>query len=120
VTFDLRYKEEGVLSERGLEQGVPLERLPAWFRDEPAVLGGLDLYLAAYWDLATERPVGQSIGPIPTSKIREYGSRIGLSFPMIEVLVGVIRRADSAHLEWMREDFKKQKATEVAKRKGGD
>lgn len=53
------------------------------------------LYFAAWNDLSTERPIGFGEGPIPHSKIADYGSHyIGLEGDHLEFFITVIRKVD--------------------------
>ena len=61
--------------------------------------------MRAFWELSTERQFGQDfMGPIPWSKIVDYGTSKMLSDRMIEVFVQVMRSLDEAFLKWQRED----------------
>lgn len=84
-------------------------QLPKWFREQPAQHRGDDFYMRAFSELATERQFGQVIGPIPWSKIVEYGSRKGLDDVMIDVLVVAVREMDEAWLAHQREQQQKAK-----------
>lgn len=91
-----------------IERGVPYERLPRWYRDEPEQLRGDDVYLRAFWDLSSERQMGFSIGPIPHSKILEHAGRIGLTGTLERGFVQILRALDRAYLEWVGEQSKRQ------------
>lgn len=86
-----------------LEQRRP----PDWFEEEPQLAPGEDFFLRAFFNLSTERQIGWASGPIPHSRVVEYGVRSGLEEATIEILVHVIRRMDQAYLEWLAEQRKK-------------
>ena len=77
--------------------------LPDWYLEEPQLLPGEDVYLSAFFSLSTERQLGWSTGPIPDSKIFEYGERLGFDEAMIDLLRSVIRHLDKAFLDWTAE-----------------
>lgn len=114
MTYDLRYQKEGAQFEELLSRGVPMERLAQWFREEPQLRPGDEFYLRAFWELSTERPVGAVVGVIPQSKIKEYASQLGLEDHMIGVLCRVIRKMDTAYLDWSRLEAEKQRKTAAA------
>lgn len=64
---------------------------------------GDHVYLAAFWELSTERTYGQYLGPIPWSKIVFYGERLGLSETMMPAFTRIIRELDEAFLSDVRE-----------------
>ncbi len=66
---------------------------------QPILQANLVAYLDAFYELDTERAHGQVPGPIPWSRIVEYGSRYGFD---IEELVFFIRQMDDAHLHKVR------------------
>lgn len=79
---------------------------------------GDDFWLSAFWELSTERQFGHVIGPIPNSKVADYGFRRGLSPGMIRVLETVIRELDEHWLKWQRdEQRRKTEATRGPKHK---
>lgn len=72
--------------------------------EEPAVHRGDDFYLRAFWELSSERQFGHAIGPIPWSKIVQYGERRKLDDAMMLVFEHVMRILDEAYLRWQRDD----------------
>jgi len=66
--------------------------------------------MRAFWELSTERQFGQIIGPIPNSKVVQYGYRHGLNPGMIAVLETVIRELDEKWLGWQREEQRQRNA----------
>jgi len=64
--------------------------------------------MRAFWELSSERQFGTCIGPIPWSKILEYGERKGLDYSMLAVFERVVRDLDEAYLEWQRDDQKRR------------
>lgn len=67
--------------------------------------------MRAFWELSSERQFGHVIGPIPNSKIADYGYRRGLNPGMIAVLETVIRELDEHWLAWQREEQKRHTET---------
>ena len=72
---------------------------PDWYLDEPPLQRGDDFYIRAFHALCTERQFGSAIGPIPWSKIMDYGQRVGLDPVMMSVFESVIYALDEAWLE---------------------
>lgn len=64
--------------------------------------------MRAFWELSTERQFGHVIGPIPNSRIVEYGYRHGLNRGMLHVLETVIRELDEHWLSWQRDEQKRR------------
>lgn len=67
--------------------------------------------MRAFWELSSERHFGNVIGPIPNSKVADYGWRHGLNPAMIGVLETVIRELDEHWLEWQRDEQKRRTET---------
>ena len=75
------------------------EEAPWQFYEQPELDLQEQLYLAAWYDLSTERPVGMAEGFIPRSKIRAYGiDELGLDGDDLEFFIGVMRRIDNGYL----------------------
>jgi hypothetical protein len=74
--------------------------IPAYFYERPELDAISKYYLAAWCDLATERPViatqaGVSEGVIPRSKIKSYAEDdLGLNDEEVEFFIAVIRQVD--------------------------
>lgn len=85
------------------------QALPGWFDEEPELGAGEEFYLNSFWRLSTERPIGFAAGPIPWSKIQEYGQRAGLDSDMMAVFSDVIQAMDKTYLEWTAEEMKRQR-----------
>lgn len=79
-------------------------KLPGWYLDRPDELRGDEFYIDAFFSLSTERQFGQCIGPIPWSKIIDYGILHGLNYTMLNVFHVVLRILDEGYLEWQRDD----------------
>ena len=91
--------------------------LPQWYLEEPELLPGDVFYLEAFRSLGTERQIGVAQGPIPDSKIIDYGQRAGLDRDVIDgLLVPVIREMDTEYLEWSNEQSDREAKQ---RRKGG-
>lgn len=90
---------------------MPHERLPDWFRQEPDRDPHDAWYHQAFWDLSTERQLGFSAGPIPISRILEYGQRACFEGDMLDVFVRIIRTMDGAYLSWVRKEQESARAT---------
>jgi hypothetical protein len=82
--------------------------LPSWYLEEPPLLWPCDYFMNAFWALSTERQIGMAPGPIPWSKMVEYGRYSGLEDDMIELLVFLMRYMDTAFREWRSEQDKKR------------
>ena len=89
----------------GFEKG---REPPKWYTDEPHLSAGQAWYVKAFWDLDSERQLGMSLGRIPRTCTRKYGSEAGLCEDMIEVLWCVIQALDAAYLPWVVEQQKKE------------
>lgn len=76
---------------------------PSWYYEEPAAEPGDEFYMAAFWDLTTERPhLGMSAvpGPIPWRAIVDYAQHHGLEPDVSAAFEQVIREMDTAYLVW--------------------
>jgi len=76
---------------------------PSWYLEEPHLLPGCEFYLRAFWDLSTERQIGNTTGPIPVSQIRAYAARYQLEEQATKHLEEIIRTTDRAYLKWAAE-----------------
>jgi hypothetical protein len=80
--------------------------LPDFIKNEPELMPGLDIFLQAFWDLSTCRQMGMGLGPIPWTATREYVTILGGSEEFQEDFHYLIRRIDSAYLQWASENTK--------------
>lgn len=81
--------------------------IPERIKNAPALLLGLELYLAAWLDLSSEREIGWGEGPIPWSEVENYADRLELDEDEREELHFHIRQLDATyfkHLEHKREN----------------
>lgn len=104
MLWELRFGRDGFAIEPLLERGQPL---PQWFQDEPLLAPGEEFYLSSFFELTTERAIGWASGPIPHSKILEYGERAGLEVSTMSVFTQVIRAMDTAYLDWLAAEREK-------------
>ncbi len=56
-------------------------------------------FVDAFLELSTERSIGMSLGPIPWSKVREYGIHHGFSGSQLNDFHTIIRRMDDVYLK---------------------
>lgn len=76
------------------------------------LLPGLGRFYQAWWDLNTERQIGDfELGPIPWSAVDRYALTIGYRGLDRDYFVRVIRRTDSLYLESLA---RKREATRAA------
>jgi hypothetical protein len=93
-----------------MERGVSWEGLPQWYRNEPPISPDDEFYLAAFYELRTERPLGfGALGPIPHSKIVEYAEREELDQDLAAYFLRTIRAMDIADLKAVNEGAAKPK-----------
>jgi hypothetical protein len=75
------------------------EEAPWQFYEQPELSLQEGLYLSAWYDLSTERPIGMAEGYIPQSKIKSYGADdLALKGDDLEFFISVIRRVDNGYL----------------------
>lgn len=73
--------------------------MPPALLAKPELHGGLDWYLAAFWDLSADRPLGASgIGAIPFVAIDTWARRHGVEGDQFVRLKEVIRAADREYI----------------------
>ncbi len=108
--YDLTYQQEGWASESGQYQRARGTggRAQRFIEEEPGVERGDEFYLRAFWELSSERQFGQAIGPVPWSKIVQYGVRRNLDDAMMVVFESVVRNLDEAYLKWQRDQQKRR------------
>ena len=58
----------------------------------------MGFFLTAFYKLSTERSVGMGVGPIPWSKIVQYGRHYGFEGVSLEVFCDIIERLDSHYV----------------------
>lgn len=50
----------------------------------------MSFFLTSFYHLSTERPVGMGVGPIPWSKIIQYGEYYGFHGSSLDAFYGII------------------------------
>ena len=83
--------------------------LPQWFLDEPDLIPGVEWYFKAFWDLSTERQIGYTLGPIPASKVSEYGREHGLRDDTLVLFRDMMKELDRAYLKWVKDEQDKKR-----------
>lgn len=66
------------------------------------MLGGLDLYLQAFFELNCDRPIGMVAGPIPWTAMAAYAKYHELDTEQSEELFYFLREMDRAYLDFTR------------------
>ncbi|AMW36134.1 putative tail chaperonine protein [Xanthomonas phage XAJ2] len=56
-------------------------------------------YVQSFYELDSERSFGEVPGPIPRSKIVEYGKEVGLSGDDLEDFIYLVRAIDIGHMD---------------------
>jgi hypothetical protein len=80
---------------------------PRQFFEQPEIDPSLSLHWEAFWDLATERPIGMGVGPIPRSKMRDHvQNEIGLAGDARDRFCAVLIALDDEYLTLANETKK--------------
>lgn len=79
---------------------------------EPLLLPGSGFYLAAFWELNSDRPIGMAVAQIPFSAIDRFADRNGIEGEEFEFLVHMIRAMDAVAMAHWREDTPAQAKSE--------
>lgn len=82
--------------------------LPDRIKDAPDLELGLELYLGAFWDLDSCRPLGWAEGPIPWTVIEQYAQLNELEGEQREMLHYHVRQLDNAYLKHRHEKAKQK------------
>lgn len=72
--------------------GIPL---PKGIAKAPELFAGLEVYLAAFWELTTTRNTGMGLVPISWTAVKEYADASGLD---LDDLLYFIRSLDGAYM----------------------
>lgn len=72
-------------------------------------LPGDEFYMKAFWDLSTERQLGMGVGPIPWSRIFQYGNFYQLDEDLLDPFIQIIREMDNGYLEFQQDKKEKEK-----------
>lgn len=64
--------------------------------------------MEAFWNLNTERQIGEHVSSIPWSKIQQYADHYELGFEEAEKFHNIIRKVDDAFILKVSENAKKQ------------
>lgn len=81
------------------DKSIPEELNP------PAIPGGFESWLDAFWELGTDRSVSNGyVGPIPWASIQAYGEFLNLSADELILFKSVMRKMDSAFLKNIRKE----------------
>lgn len=89
---------ERKIIEQCMYQRLPL---PEAIQNAPDLLPGLDMYLAAFFDLTSSRQYGMSAGPIPWAVINEYCKYMSIHGQQKEDMFHYIREMDNAYLKYL-------------------
>lgn len=73
--------------------------LPDRIQNAPELELGLMLYLVAFWDLDSCRPLGYGEGPIPWTTIEQYAQLNGIEGEQCEMLHYHVRQLDNTYLK---------------------
>ena len=73
--------------------------IPDRIMNAPVLMQGLELYLNAFFELDSSRPVGLSLLPIPWGAIVDYCAVYGIDNEQREDMLYFIRKMDNAHLD---------------------
>ena len=76
--------------------GMPV---PDYIREKPVLRPGLEIYVEAFADLASERAGGMAAMPIPWSAINAYAAANEFTGILYDELLYFIRAIDNAKLE---------------------
>jgi hypothetical protein len=78
-----------------MRRGLPL---PDRIQNAPVLAPGLGLYLRAFYDLDSCRPIGMGEGPIPWSAIEQWCQALDLDEEESDDVHTLVRRLDNAYL----------------------
>lgn len=105
----------------GIEKSIALQAIrsgnpiPDRIANAPELEQGLDLYLFAFFDLDTTRPVsGMGMAPISWLAIKQYADLLNLDAEQSDTLFYVVREMDGAYLS---KNKPKPKPTTKAKKR---
>jgi len=79
---------------------------PKFFEIEEKTKPWMAFFISAFYELSTERPASFGPGPIPWSKIIDFGRHYGYSGVNLEVFKDVIRKMDAHYLKQAAEKTK--------------
>lgn len=76
------------------------------------MLPGCDFYLAAFWELNSDRPVGMGVAPIPFTSIDRFAVRHGVEGEDFDFFTRMMRAMDGVALAYWseRQDGQQTKA----------
>jgi len=90
----------GPIEKREVRQSLQTRHvLPDAIRNAPELNKGLQIFLQAFFDLDTERPVSLEIGRIPYFKVKKYGKSLGYKKQDLRYFIDVINRLDLAYVK---------------------
>lgn len=73
---------------------------PSAYYEQPEINPDCDIYWRAFCDLTTERSLSMSVGPIPRSRIRQYGVEVlELEADALERFCAILGRVDDDYTE---------------------
>lgn len=93
-------RQHGKSAEKWAKDHAEGRAVPPSFLQQPELAIHLRAERVAFSDLSTERQIGMGLGPIPRSKIIEYGAaELGLDGDELDRFCRVIRRVDADYLD---------------------
>ena len=79
-----------------MRRGLPL---PERIKNAPELAPGLGIYLRAFYELDSCRPVGMGEGPIPWTAVEDWCRSLGLDEEERDDVHYLVRRLDNAYLK---------------------
>ena len=100
LVYQLRYPAE---VQKRIRQQVRMagEKLPPDLAKPPRLRDDLLIFLTAFYELTTDRPMAMSLGPIPWASIMRFADVYDFSSEMRHELLYCIRRMDEAYLGYI-------------------
>lgn len=97
--------EQGPVEEKILRDCMRAQLpIPEKIKNAPQLRLGLQIFLSAFMDLSSCRPVGFGLQPIPWTAVHEYCIALGLDAIQVEDMHYFIEQLDTAWLKKNRKD----------------
>lgn len=112
--------KQGPMEKKILSQCIAQNRpFPNAIENAPDLEIGLELYYEAFWELATTRPAGMGLYPIPWHTVQYYGETHSFDPEQLEDLHYYIKEMDESYIRFCNQKSESERQQKTAQQRLG-